>query len=109
MAMMSPRALPRKGSPLPKPDKRIQVHVPLTAPAAARHVPGATSRPTKNVPPKNIDVGDFSAERSWVHGGHPCDLKPLSVGAMVTIAGPSGYSAAMTSLDDAVKSRIRSQ
>lgn len=92
-AMIPDRSM-SKPSPLPKPESRAQVQVPPTA--LVRQVPGATSVPTKNVPSPNCEIGDFSGERSWVHVGQPSDKKLLSLGAIVTMAGPRGYSLAMT-------------
>lgn len=91
-AMMPDRSMP-KPSPLPKLDNRA--HVQPRPALLARQVPGATSEPTKNVPSANCEIGDFNGERSWVHVGHPSDKKLLSVGAIVTMAGPRGNSLAM--------------
>jgi hypothetical protein len=79
----------------PKLSTRSQSQPP---PPVDRHVPGATSALTASVPSPNGAVGELVAGPAiGSHGAQRDEVNALSVGAIVTMAGPVALSFARIS------------
>ena len=95
--MMSEVSRLNRKFPLLNPRNLCHMHLSQVVPHPVRHVPGATSTPRMSVPLPKLASGGFSDERSDVQVGQYSEKKYVSVGLMVTTAGPTGDSPAKTS------------